>query len=264
MQKEIFSDYTYTKSTLTKAYSPTEPLTDVGKWKKLSEDLDRQGKYLTGSWGVWKDQASVFLNAVDGVVKEKGDNLNILRLGLSSPEALKQETNLLKIGGVNVQLSIIHVIDFNKEPLSAAKDQAYEDLVQADARYLPFPSSNYDLITSHFLFSYLQEREKEKSAMALKEDDEQKLAVLKYKNSIIKNVFRCLKDGGLFIMAQGINSSLAAWKSENEIVENLIDGGFIKNQIKIIPTTDPYDNEEVDGKLVPKTGINFIFLATKT
>src|SRR3989344_2575900 len=233
--EELFTPYQYNELALTKGVSPNNPLTNVGEWKKLKEDLAMQGKYLTGSWGVWQDQAETYIDCVENITREKGTKLSILRLGISTPEALNQELNLLEIGGVELQKSTVTVIDFNRVPLIAAKKQKHKNLFQADANVLPFIEKAFNFITSHFLISYLQ---------AGKCD------------SILLEIYRGLKTDGTFIMAQGVGSGLNNWRSSEDILQSLIKAGFKKERIKTIPTTDPYDHEEIDGKLVPKKGIN--------
>lgn len=242
MEEQLFPTYQYKDLALTNGVSPEKPLTDIDQWKELKENFSQQGKYLTGSWGVWQDQAGTYIDCVGNITKEKGKKLSILRLGISAPEALNQELNLLKIGGVELQESTVVVVDFNKVPLFAAKKQKHKNLLQADANILPFSKEAFDFITSHFLFSYLQTGKCD---------------------SILLEVYRGLKTDGTFIMAQGIGSGLNNWRSSEDILKSLIEAGFKKERIKSIPTTDPYDHEEVKGKLIAKKGVNFIFIAKK-
>lgn len=265
MSENVFLEYKYDPLALASGVSPVSPITKVEEWIKLKKDLAEKNQYLVGSWGVWKDQADPFVDCVTNIVKDKGSDLKILRLGISAPEALGQELNLLKCSGVDLQNSKVAVIDFNKDPLTATKNQKQYDsiLVQGDARYLPFSANKYNLITAHFLFSYPQANKKEKAEEIGKDEVGQEQALLLYKNKILSEVYRCLNADGTFIMAQGIGNDLTHWKSIEEILNALVQSGFDESRIKVIPTTDPYDHEEVDGKLVPKKGINYIFVAKK-
>ncbi len=265
---DIIKQYSYQPLAMEHGVSPQQPLSDIAKWQALKKQFEQEGKYMVGSWATWEPQAAVYQRVVEDVVNQHGPVLNILRLGLASPECARQEWRLLKKAGVSKRKLQMFVSDINYTPLEFANTQKISGrqfVVQADVRNIPFASETMDLVTSHFLFSYPQAGRIEGKLINLLAiiSPIQQITMSRYKNKILKSVYHSLKKDGIFLMAQGINPKPGFWHSKEEIIESLRQAGFSYENIKVIPTTDPYDHREEDGELVPIEGINYIFMARK-